>query len=62
MNLMQIRLVESSSEHYASDLSLLKADDYDVKISDAWIQTHDLWIRKQVCYPLHHSAPLHKLN
>jgi len=29
---------------------------YDVKISGARIQTHDLWIRKRVCYPLHHSA------
>jgi len=29
---------------------------YDVKISGALIRTHDLWIRKRVCYPLHHSA------
>jgi len=30
---------------------------YDVKISGARIRTHDLSIdRKQVCYPLHHSA------
>jgi len=31
---------------------------HDVKISGAQIRTHDLWIRKWVCYPLHHSAPL----
>jgi len=30
---------------------------YDVKTSGGWIRTHDLWIRKQLCYPLHHSAP-----
>jgi len=30
---------------------------HDVKISGARIWTHDLWIRKRVCYPLHHSAP-----
>jgi len=29
---------------------------YDVKISGPRIRTHDLWIRKRVCYPLHHSA------
>jgi len=29
---------------------------HDVKINGARIRTHDLWIRKQVCYPLHHSA------
>jgi len=29
---------------------------YDEKISGARIRTHDLWIRKRVCYPLHHSA------
>jgi len=29
---------------------------YDVKINGARIRTHDLWIRKRVCYPLHHSA------
>jgi len=28
---------------------------YDVKISGARIRTHDLWIWKRVCYPLHHS-------
>jgi len=28
---------------------------HDVKISGARIRTHDLWIRKRVCYPLHHS-------
>jgi len=28
----------------------------DEKISGARIRTHDLWIRKRVCYPLHHSA------
>jgi len=28
-----------------------------VKISGARIRTHDLWIRKRVCYPLHHDAP-----
>jgi len=27
-----------------------------VKISGSRIRTHDLWIRKRVCYPLHHSA------
>jgi len=31
---------------------------HDVKISGARIRTHDLWIRKRVCYPLHHSASL----
>jgi len=31
---------------------------YDVKISGAPIRTHDLRIRKQVCYPLHRSAPI----
>jgi len=30
---------------------------YDVKISSARIRTHDLWMQKRVCYPLHHSAP-----
>jgi len=30
---------------------------HDVKISGSRIRTHDLWIRKRVCYPLHHSAP-----
>jgi len=29
-----------------------------LKISSARIRTYDIWIRKQVCYPLHHSAPL----
>jgi len=29
---------------------------HDVKISGAQIRTHDLWIWKRVCYPLHHSA------
>jgi len=29
---------------------------FDVKISGARIRTHDLWIRKRMCYPLHHSA------
>jgi len=29
---------------------------YDVKISGARIRIHDSWIRKRVCYPLHHSA------
>jgi len=29
---------------------------HDVKISGARIRTHDLWIRKQVCYPLHHTT------
>jgi len=47
---------ESFSEHYVIDLSLLKADAYDVKISGARIRTHDLWIRKRVCYLLHHSG------
>jgi len=31
---------------------------HDVKISGARIRTHDLWIWKRVCYPLHHSAPV----
>jgi len=31
---------------------------HDVKISGARIRTHDTWIRKRVCYPLHHSASL----
>jgi len=29
---------------------------YDVKLSGARIRTHDLWTRKRVCYPLHHSV------
>jgi len=29
---------------------------HDVKLSGARIQTHDLWIRKRVCYPLHHTV------
>jgi len=52
------RRTETSSEHFASDLILLNADVlYDVKISGARIRTHDLWIRKRVCYPLHYTAP-----
>jgi len=27
-----------------------------IKLINARIRTHDLWIRKRVCYPLHHSA------
>jgi len=27
---------------------------HDVKISGARIRTHDLWIRKRLCYPVHH--------
>jgi len=38
---------------------MLKADAHDVKISGARIRTHDLWIRKRVCYQLHHSVPRH---
>jgi len=30
---------------------------HDMKISGSRIRTHDRWIRKRVCYPLHHSAP-----
>jgi len=30
---------------------------HDVKVRGARIRTHDLRIRKRVCYPLHHSAP-----
>jgi len=30
---------------------------YDVTYIGARIRTHDLWIRKRVCYPLHQSAP-----
>jgi len=54
---------ESSSEHYASDLSLHMADAY-LQISGARIRTHDLWIRdrKRVSYTLHHSGPFTKLN
>jgi len=51
------RPTESSSEHFASDLSLLKADAPWCESSGARIQTHDLWIRKRLCYPLHHSNP-----
>jgi len=51
------RWTESSSEHFASNLSLLKADALRSEISSARIRIHDLWIRKRVCYPLHHSAP-----
>jgi len=29
---------------------------YDVKISGARIRTHELWIRKRMCYPRHHSV------
>jgi len=35
------RRTESSSEHFASDLSLLKADAHDVKISGARIRTYE---------------------
>jgi len=30
-----------------------------LKICGARIRTHDLWTRKRVCCPLHHSAPVH---
>ena len=30
---------------------------YNVKNSGVRDRTHDLWIRKRVCYPLHHSDP-----
>jgi len=30
---------------------------HDVKISGTRLRTHDLWIRKRVCYSLHQSAP-----
>jgi len=29
-----------------------------VSLHSARIRTHDLWIRKRVCYPLHHSGSL----
>jgi len=51
------RLTESSSEHFASVLSLLKADALwceNKRCSDS--NPYDIWIRKRVCYPLHHSA------
>jgi len=49
---------ESSSEHYnSSDLCLLITDALWYKISGARIRTHDLWIQKQVRYPLT-TAPL----
>jgi len=35
---------------------------HDVKISGARIRTHDLWIRKRVCYALHHGAPFQTLD
>jgi len=35
---------------------------YDVKISVARIRTHDLWMRKRVCYPLHHRAHMKSLQ
>jgi len=50
---------ESSSEHFDIDFSLLKAD---VKTCSARIRSHDLWIRKRMFYPLHHSAPHHVLG
>jgi len=31
---------------------------HDMKVSGARLWTHDLWIWKRECYPLHHSAPL----
>jgi len=49
---------ESSSEHYVSDLSFLKADTLWCDISGARIWTHDPWIQKRVRYPLHHNAAL----
>jgi len=53
---------ESVSEHYASDLSLLKADALceNKRYSDSnpWPM---VWIRKRVCYPLHHSTPQARL-
>jgi len=33
-----------------------------VKISGARIRTQYLWIRKRVCYPLHHSASKYTRN
>ena len=47
------------SVHYAIDHSLPKADalcHYDAKNSGVRDRTHDLWIQKRACYPLHHSA------
>jgi len=41
----------------SSDLSLLTADALWCEISAARIWTHELWIRKRVCYLLHHDAP-----
>jgi len=46
-----------ASECYDSDLGLLKADVYDVKMRGAWIRKHDFWIQKRVCYPLDHNTP-----
>jgi len=55
------RRTESSSEHFASDLRLLKADV--LKADAQWCENrrcsdsnHDLRIRKRVCYPLHHVS------
>jgi len=57
---------ESSSEHYGSDLSLLKTDalwceNKRGSDSNPW----PIWIRKRVCYPLHHSvshSPRQRMN
>jgi len=35
---------------------------YDVKISGARIRTHDLWIRKRMCYPLYNIAHVIIIN
>jgi len=35
---------------------------HDVKISGVRIRTHDLWIRRRVCYPLQHSAPPNQVH
>jgi len=50
-------LTKSSTEHFASDISLLKADTLWCDNKRCSKSNNDLWIRKRVCYPLHHSAP-----
>jgi len=46
-----------ASYHYGTWIHLWLMH-YDVKISGSRIRIQDLWIRKRLCYPIHHSAPL----
>jgi len=49
---------KSFSEPYTPVISACwRLMGYDVKISGARIWTHDLWIRKRACYPMHYIDP-----